>query len=161
MKRSILIVGLVLLLAAAPFFADEDQRAEIINLRYHTHPNFTRIVLDIGKLREYNFGELAGPGRIYVDVLQAKLNPILEGQGYPIRTDYLSQIRIAQKVPSTVRVTADVDFTNVESFRVYHIFDRSVWSSTSTPGKRRPRKPGRLPRTPPSSRPIPWHRATP
>jgi N-acetylmuramoyl-L-alanine amidase len=123
MKRSILIAGLFLLLAAAPFFAGQDQRAEIINLRYHTHPNFTRIVIDIGKLREYNFGKLSDPGRIYVDVLQAKLNPILEGQGYPIKTDYLSLIRITQKVPSTVRVTADVDFTKVESYRVYHIFD--------------------------------------
>jgi N-acetylmuramoyl-L-alanine amidase len=123
MKRSILIVGLFLLLAAAPFFAEQDQRAEIINLRYHTHPNFTRIVLDIGKLREYSFGELSDPGRIYVDVLQAKLNPILEGQGYPIKTDYLSHIRIAQKVPSTVRVAADVDFGKLESYRVYHIFD--------------------------------------
>jgi N-acetylmuramoyl-L-alanine amidase len=123
MKRSILIVGLFLLLAAAPFFAEQDPRAEIYNLRYHTHPNFTRIVLDIGKLREYSFGDLSDPGRIYVDVLQAKLNPILEGQGYPIKTDYLSLIRIAQKVPSTVRVTADIDFTKVESYRVYHIFD--------------------------------------
>jgi len=123
MKRSILIVGLFLLLAAAPFFAEQDPRVEIINLRYHTHPNFTRIVLDIGKLREYSFGDLSDPGRIYVDVLQAKLNPILEGQGYPIKTDYLSHIRIAQKAPSTVRVTADIDFTKVESYRVYHIFD--------------------------------------
>ena len=117
------MVGLFPLLAAAPFFAEQDQRAEIINLRYHTHPNFTRIVLDIGKLREYSSGDLSNPGRIYVDVLQAKLNPLLEGQGYPIKTDYLSHIRIAQKVPSTVRVTADIDFTKVESYRVYHIFD--------------------------------------
>jgi len=86
MKRLILIVGLLLFAAAAPFFAGQDPRVEIINLRYHTHPNFTRIVLDIGKLREYSFGDLSGPGRIYVDVLQAKLNPILEGQGYPIKT---------------------------------------------------------------------------
>src|SRR4030042_2582835 len=109
------LAGICLLQGQAP-----DPRVEIANLRYHPHPNFTRIVLDIGKLREYSFGDLSGPGRIYVDVLQAKLNPILEGQGSPIKTDYLSHIRIAQKVPSTVRVAADVDFTKVESYRVYH-----------------------------------------
>ena len=123
MKRSILIVGLFLHLAGTPFFGGQDPRAEIINLRYHTHSNFTRIVLDIGKLREYSSGELSDPGRIYVDVLQAKLNPLLDGQGHPIKTEYLSLIRITQKAPSTVRVTADVDFGKLESYRVYHIFD--------------------------------------
>jgi len=145
MKRSILMVVVVLLLAAAPFFAEQDPRTEIYNLRYHTHPNFTRIVLDIGKLREYSFGELSDPGRIYVDVLQAKLNPILEGQGYPIKTDYLSLIRIAQKVPSTVRVTVDIDFTKVESYRVYHIFDPfrvviDIYPRKALPGEAGPPK---------------------
>lgn len=107
-------------LAAAP---QADPRVEIINLRHYTHPAFTRIVLDIGKLREYTFGELKDPGRIYVDVLQAKLNPILQGESYPVKAEYISQVRISQKTPSTVRVVADVEFTNIQSYRVYHLFD--------------------------------------
>jgi len=107
-------------LAAGP---QEDPRAEIVNLRRHTHPNFTRIVLDIGTLREYTFGELRDPGRIYIDVLQAKLNPILQGQSYPVKTEYISQIRISQKTPSTVRVVAEVEFPLIQSYRVYHLFD--------------------------------------
>ena len=116
----ILSLTLVLSLSAGP---QDDPRAEIVNLRYYTHANFTRVVLDIGKLREYTFGELKDPGRIYVDVLQAKLNPILQGQSYPVKTDYISQIRISQKTASTVRVVVDVDFTRVQSHRVYHLFD--------------------------------------
>jgi N-acetylmuramoyl-L-alanine amidase len=100
-----------------------DQRVEIVNLRRFTHPNFTRVVLDIGKLREYTYGELHDPGRIYVDVLQAKLNPILQGQDYPVRADYISQVRIAQKTPSTVRLVIDVDFSRIQSYRVYHLPD--------------------------------------
>jgi N-acetylmuramoyl-L-alanine amidase len=111
---------LSVLLAAAP---QDDPRVEIVNLRRFTHPNFTRIVLDIGKLREYTFGELQDPGRIYVDVLQAKLNPILQGQSYPVKTEYISQVRISQKTPSTVRVVVDVEFPRVLSHRVYHLFD--------------------------------------
>jgi N-acetylmuramoyl-L-alanine amidase len=103
--------------------APQDNWAEIINLRYFTHPAFTRIVLDIGKLREYTSGESREPGRIYADVLQARLNPVLEGQSYPVRTDYLSQITIFQKTRSTVRVMADVDFRKVRTYRVYHLFD--------------------------------------
>ena len=111
---------LVVLLAAAP---QDDRRAEVYKLRYYTHPNFTRIVLDIGKLREYTPGELKDPGRIYIDVLQAKLNPILQGQSTSVKTDYISQIRISQKTDSTVRVVADVDFSRVQSYRVFHLFD--------------------------------------
>jgi N-acetylmuramoyl-L-alanine amidase len=117
------------LLAALPFVlslsgqTQPDQRVEIVNLRRFTHPNFTRVVLDIGKLREYTYGELRDPGRIYVDVLQAKLNPILQGQDYPVRADYISQIRIAQKTTSTVRLVVDVDFSRIESYRVYHLPD--------------------------------------
>jgi N-acetylmuramoyl-L-alanine amidase len=116
----LLLAALALSLAAGP---QEDPRAEIVNLRRYTHPNFTRVVLDIGKLREYTFGELHDPGRIYVDVLQAKLNPLLQGQSYPVKTDYISQIRISQKTPSTVRVVVDVEFPLVQSYRVYHLFD--------------------------------------
>jgi N-acetylmuramoyl-L-alanine amidase len=100
-----------------------DNRTEIVNLRYYTHPAFTRIVLDIGKLREYTWGELQQPGRIYLDVLQAKLNPILDGQSYPVKTDYLSQIVVFQKTASTARVVVDVDFLKVKSYRAYHLFD--------------------------------------
>ena len=116
----LLLTAVVLSLAAAP---QDDPRAEIVNLRRYTHPNFTRVVLDIGKLREYTFGELRDPGRIYIDVLQAKLNPLLQGQSYPVKAEYVSQIRISQKTTSTVRLAVDVDFSRIQSYRVYHLFD--------------------------------------
>jgi N-acetylmuramoyl-L-alanine amidase len=116
----LLLAALVLSLAGAP---QDDPRVEIVNLRRFTHPNFTRVVLDIGTLREYTFGELQDPGRIYVDVLQAKLNPILQGQSYPVKADYISQIRISQKTTSTVRLVIDVEFLRIQSYRVYHLFD--------------------------------------
>ena len=100
-----------------------DKRVEIINLRYSTHPAFTRIVLDIGALREYTSGEIREPGLIYADVLQAKLNSLLEGQSYPVGTDYLTRIAISQKSASTVRVTAEVDFSKIVTYRVHHLFD--------------------------------------
>jgi N-acetylmuramoyl-L-alanine amidase len=115
------LLAVVLFIAAAA--GQSDPRIEIVNLRRFTHANFTRVVLDIGKLREYTFGELHDPGRIYVDVLQAKLNPLLHNQSYPVKADYISQIRIAQKTSSTVRLVVDVDFSRIESYRVYHLPD--------------------------------------
>ncbi len=122
-RKSLFVLLLPTLALSLAAGRQDDPRAEIVKLRHYTHPAFTRIVLDIGKLREYTFGELKDPGRIYVDVLQAKLNPILQGQSTEIKTDYISQIRISQKTPSTVRVVADVDFSRIQSYRVFHLFD--------------------------------------
>ena len=116
----LLVLTLGLSLAAG---SQQDPRAEIVKLRHFTHANFTRIVLDIGTLREYTSGELKEPDRIYVDVLQAKLNPILHGQSTEIQTDYVKRIRISQKTASTVRVVADVDLARVQSYRIFHLFD--------------------------------------
>ena len=95
---------------------------EIHNLRYHTHPSYTRIVVDIGKLREYVFSELLSPDRVYIDIYQAKLNPILHSKIFLVENDYLKQIRIAQKTSSTVRVVADLDFKKAY-YRVWHLPD--------------------------------------
>ncbi|OGD14851.1 MAG: hypothetical protein A2V76_09680, partial [Candidatus Aminicenantes bacterium RBG_16_63_14] len=151
-----ILACLSVLLAAAP---QDDPRAEIVNLRRYTHANFTRIVLDIGKLREYIPGELRDPGRIYVDVLQAKLNPILQGQSYPIKAEYISQIRISQKTSSTVRVVVDVEFSRIQSYRVYHLLDPfrlvvDIYPYDTTPGSPQPpadkaQPPVKPPATPP------------
>lgn len=105
-----------------PFPSHPDPRVEIHNLRYHTHPSYTRVVVDIGKLREYVFSELLSPDRIYVDIYQAKLNPILHGKTFLVENDYLRQIRVAQKTSSTVRVVADLDFKKAY-YRVWHLPD--------------------------------------
>lgn len=111
------------LLSTSALLLHGDSRVEIYDLRYHTHPSFTRIVVDIGKLREYSFNELPSPDRIYVDIFQAKLNPILHDKTVTVNTPYLSQIRIAQKTSSTVRIAVDLDLTKVKQYRVYHLFD--------------------------------------
>jgi N-acetylmuramoyl-L-alanine amidase len=119
-------VGLLafLLTAAPPSFpSTASPLVEVYNLRYYTHPNFTRIVLDMGELREYTYGELHAPDRLFVDILQAKLNPILHGQSYSTGTDYLSHIRIAQRDRGIVRLVVDLDFSKIKSYRVYYLPD--------------------------------------
>jgi N-acetylmuramoyl-L-alanine amidase len=116
----IALCGAVLVL---PLVFGQEPEVEIYNLRYHVYPNFTRIVVDVGKLREYTAIELHGPDRIVVDVLAAKLNPILHGQDISVQADYISSIRIAQKSPTTVRLAVDVEFRKIDYYRVYHLFD--------------------------------------
>jgi len=110
-------------LTAPHLTAQSDSRVEIHNLRHHTHPSFTRIVVDIGQLREYTFNRLSSPDRIYVDILQARLNPILHGKSIPIQNQYLRQIRIAQKNPTTVRIAADLEPGRIDHYHVFHLPD--------------------------------------
>lgn len=121
----------LLFLLALPFLwisshslpLQRDSRVEIYNLRHFTHSTFTRIVVDIGTLREYSPHELPSPDRIFVDIYQAKLNPILHNKTYLVKNDYISQIRIAQKSPTTVRVVVDLNFDKIKRFQVWPAFD--------------------------------------
>jgi len=116
-------VFLFVVLCLALFCPGQAPLAEVYNLRHYTHPNFTRIVVDVGTLREYFSAELRDPQRIYIDIYQAKLNPILREEAIPVRCDYISLVRISQKNPSTVRVVAEVDLAKVERYQVFHVLD--------------------------------------
>ena len=96
---------------------------EVYDLRSYTHPTHTRIVVDIGRLREYSAAELKDPDRIYVDIYQARLNPILHGKVFSPKCDYLKEIRIAQKTATTVRVVAELDPAKIERYQVFPLFD--------------------------------------
>ena len=113
----------VILLAIPLSPAQDAATVEVYNLRLFTHPNFTRIVVDVGALREYAPMESRDPGSIYVDIFQARLNPIVREEAIPSKCDYINLIRISQKSAGTVRVTADVDFSRIRRYQVYHVFD--------------------------------------
>ncbi len=100
-----------------------DPRAEVYNLRTYTHANFTRLVVDIGVLREYVAAESRETGLITVDILQARLNPIVPAGVVPTGGDYIGAVRIAQKTPSTVRLSMAVNFGRIKRTQVFHVMD--------------------------------------
>ena len=111
------------LFSLSPSPAVQPSTVEVYNLRSYTHPTHTRIVIDIGKLREFSSAELKEPDRIYVDVYQARLNPILLGKTYVSGCDYIKEVRIAQKNATTVRVVAEINLSKVERHQVFPLFD--------------------------------------
>ena len=117
----VILVSSLFFLIPSP--AAQTSSVEVYNLRSYTHPTHTRIVVDIGKLREFSSAELKDPDRIYVDIYQARLNPILQNKTYVARCDYLKEVRIAQKNPTTVRVVAELDLAKVERYQVFPLFD--------------------------------------
>ncbi|MBN1273033.1 MAG: N-acetylmuramoyl-L-alanine amidase [Candidatus Aminicenantes bacterium] len=116
-------IWFVFFITAGFFCYAGDDRVEIASLRQWTHPTHTRIAVDVGQIREYTYNQLKAPDRIYIDIYQARLNPILHGKSYLVQNKYLSQIRIAQKSYSTVRIVADVDFENIKHYHVFHLPD--------------------------------------
>ena len=115
--------GLLFAAAALSPSPAQETFAEVYDLRHFTHPNFTRIVVDIGVLREYAPLENREAGRIDVDIFQTRLNPIVREEAVLAQCDYIKLIRISQKTVNTVRVTAEVDFSKVRRYQVYHVLD--------------------------------------
>jgi N-acetylmuramoyl-L-alanine amidase len=125
MKKYQLMVLIIALFSvfSLSLLSQKDTRVEIYDLRHFTHPTFTRIVVDIGSLREYSPHELPSPDRIFVDIFQVKLNPILHNKSYLVNNEYINQIRIAQRSPNTVRVVVDLEFAKIKRFQVWPAFD--------------------------------------
>jgi len=98
-----------------------DPRAEISSLRFHQHPDFLRIVLDISQVREFYSAELKNPERFYLDIFQAKLSPSLAGKTVVINSGCARSLRIAQKNPSTVRLTIDLEPGKNEQQKIYYL----------------------------------------
>ena len=132
-----------------------DPRAEVYNLRTYTHANFTRLVLDIGVLREFVTAEARDTGMITVDILQARLNPMVPTAVVPTGGDYIGGVRLIQKTPSTVRLQAAVNFGRIKRTQVFPLQDpfRIVVDIF-------PREPGEAPDPPPAKAPRPGEPVT-
>ncbi len=98
-----------------------DPRAEITGLRYHQHPGFLRIVLEIHQVREFYSAELKNPERFYLDVFQAKLSPALAGKTIEINSGCARSLRLAQKNPSTVRLAVELIPGRKEQQKIYYL----------------------------------------
>lgn len=127
-----LLRGLLFLAAAAAIGAAQTAPAvkqegpalaEVYNVRSYSHPNYTRIVLDVGVLREYVWNEIKDPSEINVDVMQARLNPIVPGSFDPAGSGYIKRLRVTQKTPTTVRLTIEADMARVRRYEIFNLFD--------------------------------------
>jgi N-acetylmuramoyl-L-alanine amidase len=99
----------------------EDPRAEVTSLRYAQHPDFFRVVLEIEKIREFYSAELKSPERFYLDIFQAKLKPGLHGTSAELRSGFIRTLRLAQKNPSTVRLTLELKPGAKQSEKIYYL----------------------------------------
>ncbi|MBF0225520.1 MAG: N-acetylmuramoyl-L-alanine amidase [Desulfobacterales bacterium] len=99
-----------------------DNYAEITNIRFWSNPNYTRIVLDIDNEISYSHNTLKEdstnqkPLRIYVDASNSKLGNSIK-KVIPIDDDLLRDVRAGQYTLDIVRVVIDL-----KSYNTYKIF---------------------------------------
>ncbi|MGQ9800275.1 MAG: N-acetylmuramoyl-L-alanine amidase [Candidatus Saccharicenans sp.] len=117
--------GWLLLLLITLFLSassqQSDPRAEVRSLRYHQHSDFFRLVLEIEKVREYYSAELKNPERLYLDIFQARLKPGLHGTSYQVNSTCVKNLRLAQKNPSTVRLTLELVPGTKQTEKIYYL----------------------------------------
>jgi N-acetylmuramoyl-L-alanine amidase len=78
------------------------------NIRFWEAPNSIRIIVDVGGQVTFNQGDAKNPDRIFVDISSAKLNSMLIGKQWPVKSSLLQQIRVGQYDNTTVRIVLDV-----------------------------------------------------
>lgn len=149
---------LILSLAAAPAEkTDVPVLSEVYNVRSYAHPNYTRIVLDVGAPREYVWNETLTPPEITVDVIRARLNPIVPETVTPAGAGYIRRLRLAAKNPTTVRLTIEADWDRVRRYDVFNLFDPfriviDIYPKDPAAGPAAAAPPAEKSRSPPSRR---------
>lgn len=98
----------------------------INDIRFHTHNNRTRIVVDTENEVKYSFNDLnkdgknEKPPRIYIDFKNALLSEKID-KSYQILDPQVENIRIGQYDSETVRIVVDLK-SKAKDFKVFSLF---------------------------------------
>jgi N-acetylmuramoyl-L-alanine amidase len=98
----------------------------INDIRFHTHNNRTRIVVDTENEVKYSFNDLnkdgknEKPPRIYIDFKNALLSEKID-KSYQILDPQVENIRIGQYDKETVRIVVDLK-SKANDFKVFSLF---------------------------------------
>ncbi|PYS54878.1 MAG: hypothetical protein DMG13_06560 [Acidobacteria bacterium] len=86
----------------------ERKTGAVDNIRYWETGNSVRVVVDLTGQMAFNRGTAKSPDRVFIDISPARLNSVLVGKQWLVKTALLEQIRVAQYDATTVRVVLDV-----------------------------------------------------
>ncbi|MGB7137009.1 MAG: N-acetylmuramoyl-L-alanine amidase [Acidobacteriaceae bacterium] len=82
----------------------------ITGIRHWSAPNYTRVVIDLQKVVQYEAVRVPHPDRIYFDLYGARLSPELVGRAVEVTDDgFLTRIRAAQPTGNVTRIVLDVN----------------------------------------------------
>jgi N-acetylmuramoyl-L-alanine amidase len=120
--------------------SDTGKTTSINEIRFHTHSNRTRIVVDTDDEIKYSFNDLnkdrknGKPPRVYIDFKNALLAKQV-GNAYKVSDPQVENIRIGQYNSDTVRIVVDLK-SQANDFKVFSLFKpyRTVIDVWGEPG---------------------------
>jgi N-acetylmuramoyl-L-alanine amidase len=95
--------------------------AQVFNLRFWSGDSSTRVVVDLEKRVEIHQDRIAGPDRLWIDLVGTRLHPNLTTRAFPVGDGLLKQVRIGQNQPDVVRVV--LDFKEVQDHSIMYMDD--------------------------------------
>jgi len=128
----------------------EDSRtvARVTGIRHWSTPDYTRVAIDLEDEVKFESQRIAGPDRIFFDLLDTKLASTLVGKSFDVDDGLLKKIRVAQFEPGKTRIVLEVgDLSRYDAFLLpnpprlmidIHGKDAPVSSAEKTPPQESP-----------------------
>jgi N-acetylmuramoyl-L-alanine amidase len=97
--------------AAAAVESISLQPATVQSIRFWSTADYTRVIVDLDSNAKYDTKRLSDPDRIYFDIANAKLSPLLANRSFAVQDNLLKYVRAAQNRSDLVRVVLDISVT--------------------------------------------------
>jgi N-acetylmuramoyl-L-alanine amidase len=94
---------------------------QVFNLRFWSGDSSTRVVIDLEREVQLRQDRIAGPDRLWVDLIGTRLHPNLTDRSFPVGDGLLEKIRIGQNRADVVRIV--LDFKDVKDHSVVYLKD--------------------------------------
>ncbi|MEO7133105.1 MAG: N-acetylmuramoyl-L-alanine amidase [Vicinamibacterales bacterium] len=125
---------------APPRIDSVADRATLTTIQRVVLPNAVRITLELDREVAYREERLAGPSRLFFDLKNVQLTPVLMDKVLTYGSDIVNKIRVGRHPDNTVRVV--LDFQDVSRYSVFTLYspfrlvidaERSVARTVATP----------------------------
>jgi len=83
--------------------------AVVSGVRHWVTPDYTRVVIDVGKDVKYGVGRVGNPPRVYVDLQGARPVAEISNQTFPVQDGLLKGVKTGRHSPNVTRVVLYVD----------------------------------------------------
>jgi N-acetylmuramoyl-L-alanine amidase len=85
-------------------------RSQVDGVRFWTHPDYTRVIVELGDRVEISYDQLRAPKRLFFDLMETQLGEQLtQESSFEVGDSYLKRIRIAQFARRSTRVVFDLE----------------------------------------------------
>jgi N-acetylmuramoyl-L-alanine amidase len=100
-----------------PKRAPPTHRVQVRNIRYWNTKDYTRVVVDLDEKVRFQDARLNNPDRIFFDLFNSELSPVLSGKTFTVEEGLLKRLRVAENRSGVTRVVLEVK--NAQDYSVF------------------------------------------